>query len=196
MKIVKHIVFTGPPCGGKTKSMREMRKMLVDNGWKVFTLSEIATFMIKTDITPLTVGRVAFQKSIMMTQIKYEDTMNEIANNIDNEKVVILQDRGIMDNRVYLSDEEYEQLLKESNLTELDVINRYDAVINLENAQVFEKKSNKYRIEEDLDEAKELSERSLKTMQEHPGFHYIKYYPTYDEKRKELESIVQNIVKN
>ena len=194
MKVIKHIVFTGPPCGGKTKSMREMKKMLTDKGWKVYTLSEIATFMIKTDITPLTVGRVPFQKSIMMTQIKYEDIMNEIAKSIDDEKVIILQDRGIMDNKVYLSDKEYEDLLAEANLEMKDVISRYDAVINLENAQVYEKESNRYRIEEDLDEAKKLSERSLKTMQEHPGFEYIKYYPTYEEKRKILEDIVLKTV--
>ena len=55
----------------------------------------------------------------------------EAAELVPEEKVLILCDRGVMDNRAYVSQKEFNQVISRFNLTEKDILASYDAVIHL-----------------------------------------------------------------
>ena len=49
-KPVFRICITGGPCSGKSTSLVKMQNILADKGWRVFTVPEAATLMMKAGI--------------------------------------------------------------------------------------------------------------------------------------------------
>ena len=67
----------------------------------------------------------------MTKQLYEEDLLDDAADRLPNEKVLILYDRGICDSKAYISEELYNNLLEEKNLKPNDVRDKYNAVIHL-----------------------------------------------------------------
>jgi len=73
-----------------------------------------------------------FQKALMKLQMILEDTFCDIGQMVDNQPVVILIDRGLMDGSAYVDEEDWQALLDDlgTNVTILRDY-RYDAVLHL-----------------------------------------------------------------
>ena len=110
------IVFTGGPCAGKTTQINMVKKYLKEKGYKVICASETATdiFNMGFDFDFID-SEIDFQTLILQTQ-NYKE--NLISNNIKNknQKIIILYDRGFLDNKAYFNNcRDFDYMLKEAN---------------------------------------------------------------------------------
>ena len=130
-KIVK-IVITGGPCAGKTTSMSVIQKELSKKNWKVLFLPETATELITAGIAPWTAKTNGdFQKYLMRLQIFKERIFEQAAEEMKDEKILIVCDRGLLDNKIYMTDEEFNDCLKELDKSEVELRDNYDGVFHL-----------------------------------------------------------------
>lgn len=141
MEVYK-IVLTGGPCAGKTQIFKFLEEKLKENGYYVITINETARGNMKNSIIPDQDREhtLMFQWIVLNEQKTKEENAKIYANRIKNEDneiikdkkgIIILHDRAIMDNRAYLSLNDYEDLLKKFNYQEINLIDSYDFVINL-----------------------------------------------------------------
>ena len=171
MKQIFEIVFTGGPCGGKSTIMAAAKDLLEANGCKVIVVSEAATEILQSGIKPWEIGSYTFQTNVTEAILAKEMCANRSARIYAKkyQKVVILYDRGLCDNRAYCSAEEWQQISGEFGLTNEILNKRYDAVLNIvttaygaeniwdmqkeNNIQRYEKTAQQARIKEDATRA-------------------------------------------
>lgn len=145
---VKRIAFTGGPCAGKTKTIEFIQKKLIEEGYEVIVIPETAHEWMKNDpISPNDNHEhtLAFQQFIFDIQRAKERNVEEYSKFIEKEKrpedyvppygysdrnIVILYDRGIMDNRAYLSQQDYDKLLQKNKYNEILGLDHYDMVFD------------------------------------------------------------------
>lgn len=167
MNIYK-IALTGGPCAGKTSVVENVAKMLEEEGYYVITIPETAASLIKSKMPPQGSKKHAlkFQELVLLAQTTKEQITKAYCQSIidNNEEllkekkgIIILCDRGIIDNRAYLSQRDYDNLLKQYQYNELEILDTYDLVINListATAKPEEYKLNGIRYEKVEDAAK------------------------------------------
>lgn len=141
MNIYK-IALTGGPCAGKTTVLKEITKLLQEDGYHVITIPETATYLIANGTPPLASKEhsIKFQNIVLKTQIQKEelaltyckDTLETEPTFFKDKKgIIIICDRGIMDNRAYLCQNEFDDLINRHNLNELEILYSYNLVIDL-----------------------------------------------------------------
>lgn len=141
MEIFK-IVLTGGPCAGKTEVINGIKEKLEDDGYYVVVVPETASELIRNGIIPNDdrLHTLKFQELILLMQSQKEKTAEDYCESIKDSNldfvsgkkgIVILYDRAIMDNRAYLSHEDYNNMLKKYNFNEISMIDKYDLAINL-----------------------------------------------------------------
>lgn len=129
-KIFK-IALTGGPCGGKTEALPYLKNKLEPLGAEVFILTETATELMQSSITPLSAGSYEFHSRLFERQIKKENELEENAKESKADIAVILCDRGLIDNKAYVTDREFKRYSAKSGLGENQIRCRYDAVFHL-----------------------------------------------------------------
>lgn len=200
---IKKIVLTGGPCAGKTTIFESIEKYLKEKDYYVITLNETATELIKSNIIPsydktLT---LIFQDIIMKYQyIKERCAYNYAKSIAKNKKVIILCDRGIMDNFAYLDTyEEFERILSNNNLDELKILNDYDLVIDLVSTATL--KPDSYELDgiryETIDEATIKDKKTSTAWVHHSNLKIIKPTKDINKKKdivlKEIEKYLNDI---
>lgn len=196
MYIHKKIAITGGPCAGKTNAMQKIVNEFTEQGYKVFVIGETATELITGGIRPFGDGKVTpfeFQRCIFNMQLEKEKMYEQIANSLE-QNTIILCDRGVFDNKAYISDEVFKEYVKEKNLNEMELMNSYDMVIHLVTAAKGEQENyttenNKARMET-ADEAIKLDDKTLKAWLGHKKLTIIKNEKTFEEK---LNNIIKSI---
>jgi len=131
---VKKIVLTGGPCAGKTQILKFLKDELTKSGYYVIVVSETASEYIRNNVLPNNDRQhtLMFQDLILCTQYVKERSTEIYAEFIKkNNNVVILYDRALMDNRAYFSQEDYDNLLRKYGINEMEMIDKYDLVIDL-----------------------------------------------------------------
>ena len=129
---IQKIVITGGPCGGKTTALSWIANNLPQRGYKVLFVPETATELIGGGITPWGCGtNLDYQRCQMELQLTKERLFERGGRTMDAEKLLIVCDRGTMDNKAYMTDEEFDQLCREMDVTEAELRDRYDAVFHL-----------------------------------------------------------------
>ena len=132
MKSITKIVITGGPCGGKSTAMAWIESNLSKQGYKVLFIPETASELILGGVAPWTVNtNYDFQKALVSLQIQKERVFEMAANNMENEKILIVADRGISDNKAYMTNVEWESLCRELGGSEIAFRDNYDAVFHL-----------------------------------------------------------------
>mmetsp|Transcript_7286 Transcript_7286/g.10886 ORF Transcript_7286/g.10886 Transcript_7286/m.10886 type:complete len:422 (-) Transcript_7286:53-1318(-) len=130
------IVLTGGPCGGKTTALARLSTYLKERGFEVGTVPEAFTLLMTNGISfeyfntpdmPCTI-----QESVMTSQMALEDSMEKILRH-RGKPAVLLCDRGLMDGSAYLSEAEWQGLLKRKQINSVVDIReqRYNAVFHL-----------------------------------------------------------------
>lgn len=133
--IIKKIVLTGGPCGGKSSALTRIVENFSNRGWRVLFISESATELITGGISPATcVSNQDFQTHVLQLQLKKEALYNSVAEKMPDEKILIVCDRGALDNKVYMTEEEFRNVLASNQITEKALQDNYDAVFLLETA--------------------------------------------------------------
>ncbi len=134
MKSIKKIVLTGGPAGGKTTLTSRLVKELSSIGYRVFIVPEAATELISQfGIKPFgnCLSMFDFQYFVVSSQLHKEKMAWEAAQLVPEDKIVILCDRGMIDDKAYVSQKEFNQVIGRFGLTEKELLESYDAVIHL-----------------------------------------------------------------
>ena len=190
MSITK-IVITGGPCAGKTTALSWLQNAFTELGYRVLFVPETATELITGGVAPWTCGtNLDFQKCQMKLQLEKEKLFQQAAATMPCEKILIVCDRGAMDNKAYMNDDEFNEVLTDinGNLTELR--DSYDAVFHLVTAakgaeQFYTKANNKARTE-DLADARALDDKVISAWTGHPHFRVIDNSTGFEDKMKRL----------
>ena len=194
---VTKIVLTGGPCGGKTTSVSILEQELTNKGYKVFIIDEMATNAILSGATPPCIGNFEFQKLIASMQLSrnksYVD-MAETYSKSHNTDVVLIFDRGILDAKGFMTDEEYNELLKVLDVDNIKILDFYDGVFNLVTAakgarEYYTCENNKARTETP-DEAIERDNGCIRAWTGHPHLRIIENGCTFKEK---IDHLLQEV---
>ena len=188
-KITK-IVLTGGPCAGKTTAMNWIQNNFVKQGYKVIFIPETATELITSGFAPWdTRTSVDFQEILLKLQLEKEKIYEEAAKKLPNDKILLVCDRGIMDNKAYMSKKEFNVLLKNNNLNEIKLRDSYAAVFHLvtaaKGAKDYYNLDNEARTET-IDEAARLDDALISAWTGHPHLRIIDNSTDFDEKMKRL----------
>jgi len=200
--MIKRIVLTGGPCAGKTTVLSEIEKHFHDNGYKVFVVHESATELISGGITPHNdgLGMNKFQKLIFRYQYQKEELYNRAVIETREENVVVIYDRGLLDNKAYISDIEFVEILNEFSLelgnvfTEDDILSRYDMVIHLVTSagnRGYSLANNKARYE-DEEQAILLDRRTMSCWLNHGNLHIVDSTENFEDKINVVLGLVDN----
>lgn len=193
----KKIVVTGGPCAGKTTAMQKIVEEFTERGYKVFVVSETATELILGGAKPFgkdPIEIVEFQRYVLNLQLAKERLFETIANNCDQD-TIILCDRGVMDNRAYISNQTFKELLKEQNLNEMELMSSYDLVIHLvtaaDGAEENYTLANNSARTETVEQARELDKKTLDSWTGHEKLEIITNdNKTFDEKIHDAISVI------
>lgn len=198
---ITHIVLTGGPCAGKTTMLSRMTREFSDRGYKVLVVPETATELILSGITVGSPNFTSkyFQHYVLEKQLHKEKLSVEAAKAMNQDKTLIVYDRGLMDGQAYVeSTKDFDEVLESSNLTRVDAMSHYDAVIHLVTAakgaeEAYTKANNAARIET-VDEAGNADERTLAAWVGHPHLRVIDNSTGFEEKvqraMKEVYSVL------
>lgn len=202
--MVKRIVLTGGPCAGKTTILSSIEQSLLERGYKVFIVRESATELINGGITPHQsgVGMLNFQKLILLYQYQKEEIYNQAVLDTKDKDIVIIYDRGLLDNRAYINDLEFNDLLYDLSLrygrriNEATILEKYDMVIHL----VTSAYGNQYSLEnnkaryENKDEAIILDKKTLSSWRMHDNLQIVDSYENFLDKVNKVLSLVYGCI--
>lgn len=201
-KIVGKIVLTGGPCAGKTSALTKIEEELTEKGYKVFIVSESATELIKGGIKPfgrMPIDLIKFQSLILKYQYEKEKIYEEAAKSLgDDEKCIIIHDRGLLDNKAYINQQIFNQLLNEQGLKELEIMDNYNMVIHLvtaaDGAEEAYTLGNNVARTETIEEAKELDNRTVNAWAGHPNLRIIGNEKDFAAKLQNVIDEINNLI--
>lgn len=172
---------TGGPCAGKTSLLDKFqREASMIPKLKVIFAKEASTLLQQSGINFMAAGGgSAFQEMIIEQQLTAEANAYRTAKlyteTNDEDTVIIVCDRGIMDGEAYFdSPEEFERVLTKYALNREKVYARYDAIVCLRSAAVGAKEfyttHDGTPRSENVDEAAELDEKVVEAWNKHADF--------------------------
>ena len=187
-KIVR-IVLTGGPAAGKTTLIsRILKEFKQDDGWRVITIPETATELISGfGIKPFgnCMSMLEFQDYVVADQLHKEKLALQAAQVVPEPNVLVVYDRALLDDKAYITDEEFEQVLAKFGLTMQAVLAKYDAVIHLvtcaKGAEFAYNLGNAARTE-NLDAAIEKDDRTLRAWSAHPNLKIVDNAVDFEQK--------------
>ena len=190
MEITK-IVITGGPCAGKSTAMSRIQDSFAQLGYTVLFLPETATELITGGVAPWSCGSVAdFQKCLLSLQLEKERVFEEAARTMQGEKILLVCDRGALDNKAYMSKTEFAAVLEALGLNEVELRDGYDAVFHLttaaKGAEAFYTTANNAARTETAAEAVQVDDRLIAAWTGHPHFRVIDNAGDFDGKMKRL----------
>lgn len=128
------IALTGGPCAGKTTALGRLQQHFQAAGLRVYVVPEAATLLWASGCAPADLAssepRIAFQSALLKLQLQLEESLAAIAR-ANGAPAILLCDRGTMDGKAYLSDDEWREVLSRNQLTEETCQHRYDCVLHL-----------------------------------------------------------------
>lgn len=196
-KKIKKIVITGGPCAGKSTAMSRIVSEFTNKGYKVLIVPETATELIMGGITPLTVSLKEFQKTLMSMQLYKEKMYEDIAQKVKEDNVLIVLDRGLLDNKAYTPKDIFHEILCELNLNEIKVRDSYDGVFHLITSaigtDVYSTENNNARTET-KEEAISLDNMTLDSWTGHPHLKVIDNSTDFETKINRLMIEIHNLL--
>ena len=196
---ITKIVITGGPCAGKSTAMSWVQNAFTQKGYKVLFIPETATELITGGIAPWTCGSNGeFQKCLLRMQLEKERVFEQAAKTMNAEKVLIVCDRGALDNKAYMDSLEFAQVLEYLEMSEVDLRDNYDAVFHLvtaaKGAAEFYTTANNNARTETVEEAAAIDDKLIAAWTGHPHLRVIDNSSDFDEKLKRLISEISSFL--
>ena len=196
---ITKIVITGGPGAGKTTGLSRIETAFRNLGYVVLFVPETATELITGGVSPKTCGdNLAYQKCQMRLQLEKEKVFEQAARSMKAEKILIVCDRGTMDNRAYMDELEFARLLREMDLTEVQLRDSYDAVFHMVTAakgarEFYTTENNKARTETP-EEAAARDDRLIAAWTGHPHLRVIDNSTGFEEKLRRLITEIRSFL--
>ena len=190
MDITK-IVITGGPCAGKTTALSWIMNAFTERGYDVLFVPETATELINGGVAPWTCKTNAdYQFCQMRLQLEKEKVFEQAARVMKKDKVLIVCDRGALDNKAYMDEATFEAVLRSVNANEVELRDNYDAVFHLvtaaKGAEEFYTLANNKARTETVEEAAEMDDRFIAAWTGHPHLRVIDNSTDFTDKMKRL----------
>ena len=191
MQQITKIVITGGPCAGKTTGMSWIQNAFTQKGYAVLFVPETATELIGGGVAPWTCRTNSdYQKCQMKLQIEKEKVFEQAARTMQKDKVLIVCDRGALDNRAYMSDDEFREVLEGLGMNEVELRDQYDAIFHLvtaaKGAAEFYTTANNNARTETPEEAAALDDKLIAAWTGHPHLRVIDNATDFETKMKRL----------
>lgn len=192
--MIKRVVLTGGPGSGKTTVLENIVKVFESQGVKVVVVPETATEVINAGIKGFgdePIDMLDFQELIMRLQLAKEDVYDRAVemylNKYPDKDVLVVYDRGTIDNTAYINKEEFDEVLNRLDNVKSysELMNKYDLVLNLVGRRDFYTTENNKARSENVDSALELGERTLKSWFGHEKIRIILPRDSVEEKINE-----------
>lgn len=188
-KSISKIVITGGPCAGKTTGMSWIQNAFTERGYTVLFIPEIATELISGGVAPWTCGSNGeYQKCQLKLQMEKEKVFEYAARTMDSEKILIVCDRGALDNKAYMTDAEFAVAANYVGANEVELRDGYDAVFHLvtaaKGAQKFYTTANNTARTETPEEAAAFDDKLIAAWTGHPHLRIIDNAEGFEEKMK------------
>ena len=189
-KITK-IVLTGGPCAGKTTALSWINNYFRDKGYTVLFVSETATELISNGVAPWTCkSNYDYQLGQVELQKVKEKIFEEKAKGMNANKILIVCDRGMLDNKAYMKDNEFKRILKAFNTSLVSERDSYDAVFHLVTAakgkeSIYTLDNNNARTES-IEQARMIDDKIIASWTGHPHFRIIDNSTDFEEKLQRL----------
>jgi CYTH domain-containing protein/thymidylate kinase len=187
---INMIVITGGPCAGKSTALSWIQNEFAQKGYTVLFINESATELINTGIKYSTCkNKVDFQIPIMSMQLAKEKLYYEAATKMDG-KILIVCDRGALDSKAYLSNLEFQTVMKKLGVNEIELRDNYDAVFHLVSAakgaeEFYSLENNKARMET-AKEAALVDDKIIHAWTGHPHLRIIDNSTNFENKIRRL----------
>ena len=190
MEITK-IVITGGPCAGKTTAMSWIQSNFTKLGYTVLFVPETATELITGGVAPWTCGsNIEYQKCQMNLQLEKEKIFEQGAASMPVEKILIVCDRGALDNKAYMTDLDFSCVLEAIGCNEVELRDNYDAVFHLvtaaKGAEKFYTTANNAARTETVEQAAALDDKLIAAWTGHPHLRIIDNATDFEDKLKRL----------
>ena len=188
---ISKIVITGGPCAGKTTAMNWIQNAFTLRGYTVLFVPETATELISNGVAPWTCSSNGeYQKCQLRLQNEKEKVFEYAAKTMNNEKVLIVCDRGALDNKAYMNDAEFAAALNFIGSNEIEQRDSYDAVFHLvtaaKGAVEFYTTANNTARTETPEQAAALDDKLIAAWSGHPHLRIIDNSTGFEEKMKRL----------
>ena len=188
---ITKIVITGGPCAGKTTAMSWIQSNFTKLGYTVLFVPETATELITGGVAPWTCGTNAdYQKCQMKLQLEKEKIFEQGASTMPVEKVLIVCDRGTLDNKAYMSSLDFSTVVSSLGCNEVELRDSYDAVFHLvtaaKGAEQFYTTANNAARTETVEQAAELDDKLIAAWTGHPHLRIIDNAAGFEDKLKKL----------
>lgn len=196
MKISK-IVITGGPCAGKTTAMSWVQNAFTQMGYAILFVPETATELITGGVAPWTCGTNAeYQKCQLKLQMEKEKIFEQAARTMQTDKVLIVCDRGALDNKAYMTEAEFAAVMQSLGTNEVELRDNYDAVFHLVTAakgaeECYTTANNAARTET-VEEAAALDDKLIFAWTGHPHLRVIDNTFSFEDKMKKLLSEIMS----
>lgn len=188
---ISKIVVTGGPCAGKSTAMSWIQNAFSEMGYIVLFVPETATELINGGVAPWScASNCEYQRYQMILQAQKEAIFESAAKGMKADKVLIVCDRGMLDNKAYMSQDEFDKVLSELNYNEVELRDHYDAVFHLvsaaKGASEFYTTANNAARKESIKEAALLDDQLIYAWSGHPHLRVIENKGSFDDKMKNL----------
>lgn len=188
---ISKIVITGGPCAGKSTAMSWIQNAFTQKGYSVLFVPETATELITGGVAPWTCGsNLDYQVCQIGLQMDKERIFEQAAKTMDCEKILIVCDRGMLDNKAYMTELEFQQVLSFMKQNEVELRDSYDAVFHLvtaaKGAEEFYTTANNTARTETVEEAAALDDKLISAWTGHPHLRVINNTSDFENKMKRL----------
>ena len=196
---IHKIVITGGPCAGKTTGMTWIQNAFTKLGYTVLFVPETATELITGGVAPWTCGsNLDYQKCQMRLQLDKERIFEQAARTMKAEKILIVCDRGAMDNRAYMDELEFSQVLSYIGTTEVKLRDGYGAVFHMvtaaKGAEQFYTTANNAARYESVEQAIDVDNRLIEAWTGHPHLRVIDNSMSFEDKLKRLIAEIRSFL--
>lgn len=170
------LVLTGGPCGGKTTGQARLCTFFENLGWKVYRAPETANILLSGGVKFADLSAEMakeFQSNLLKTMLQIENTFFDLAKK-SHKNCLVICDRGAMDASAYIPREQWEEILSENGLDEVELRdNRYNQVIHMitaaKGAEEFYTLENHTSRSEGLETARMLDTKAAEAWVGHPN---------------------------
>ena len=199
--MITKIVLTGGPAAGKTTLIsRVLKELKAEDGWKVITVPETATELISGFTLgpfPGCMSMLDFQYFVIGDQLHKEKLALRGADIVPQDKVLIIFDRAVFDDRAYINDEEFRTVLGSFGTTPEEMLTHYDAVLHLvtcaKGAEFAYNYGNAARYE-GIEEARMRDDETLAAWSAHPNVHVIDNSVDFEDKINRAMAQIYRII--